>query len=274
MPSITVPRLYQVGPGYLFRAPVGSALPGLSYTVTNKALTTNVATITTSVTHALIVGDVVTVALSPADSVFDGSYTITAITGTTFSYARVNANVTSGASGGSAARPGGVVAAGIFTDAWPAIWLPVGITREGTTFNYQVATANIEAAEYFDPLAIKTTGRTIGIQFQLMHLTNRSFLLGMNGGTSATIGGAAATLLTKVTPPAVGAEQRVMLGWESEDGTERKIYRQCIQSGSGDEQAAKAPNARALSLQFGVEQPTTGDPLEIYIAGDTRIAAA
>jgi hypothetical protein len=69
-------------------------------TVTNKALTSNVATLTIGA-HALLVGQSILVALVAADPVFDGTYTITAVTTTTVSYARVNANVGSTASGGT-----------------------------------------------------------------------------------------------------------------------------------------------------------------------------
>lgn len=76
-----------------------------SWSITNKALTSNVATITTSVAHGLTVGTWVTVALTSADPVFDGTYKITAVTSTTFSYARTNANVGSGATTGTASLP-------------------------------------------------------------------------------------------------------------------------------------------------------------------------
>lgn len=75
---------------------------GSARTVNNKALTTNVATLTTTVNHGLAVGDVVTVALSPADPVFDGTQTVTAVTANTFSYAKTNANVVSVAAAGTA----------------------------------------------------------------------------------------------------------------------------------------------------------------------------
>jgi hypothetical protein len=78
-------------------------------TVTNKALTSNVATLTTSVAHGLTVGKTVKVALSPADPVFDGVYTVASTpTTTTFSYVKTNANVTSAAVGGTAAFGSGV----------------------------------------------------------------------------------------------------------------------------------------------------------------------
>jgi hypothetical protein len=76
-------------------------------TVTNKALTGNVATLTTSANHGFTVGQTVKVAIG--DPVFDGTYVITAVTANTFSYARVNANVTSVAATGTAQLQKGCV---------------------------------------------------------------------------------------------------------------------------------------------------------------------
>jgi N4-gp56 family major capsid protein len=68
--------------------------------VTNKALTTNVATLTTAVAHGLGVGQVVTVA--GVDSVFNGTFTITVVgSTTTFSYAKTNADVSSATATGT-----------------------------------------------------------------------------------------------------------------------------------------------------------------------------
>lgn len=68
------------------------------FTVTNKALTTNVATLT-SPSHTFIVGDTVTV--SGVDATFNGTYVITAVAGSgaskTFSYAKTATDVTSAA---------------------------------------------------------------------------------------------------------------------------------------------------------------------------------
>ena len=61
--------------------------------ITNKVLTNNVATLTTSVNHKFIPGDQVTV--SNVDATFNGLYTITAVTNNTFSYSKNSANVTS-----------------------------------------------------------------------------------------------------------------------------------------------------------------------------------
>lgn len=68
-------------------------------TVTNKALTSNVAKLTLGLRHGFEVGQSVVVAGIGAP--FDGTYTITAVNFNSIYYAKVNANVASAASGGS-----------------------------------------------------------------------------------------------------------------------------------------------------------------------------
>jgi hypothetical protein len=68
-------------------------------TVTNKALTNNVATLTVG-SHEFRVG--MPVVVTGVDATFNGTYTITAVTATTFSYAKTNANVTSAVATGTA----------------------------------------------------------------------------------------------------------------------------------------------------------------------------
>jgi len=74
----------------------------VSKTVSNKALTSNVATITTSATHGFKVGQ--SVVITGVDATFNGTYTIASTpSGTTFTYAKTAADVTSAASGGTVA---------------------------------------------------------------------------------------------------------------------------------------------------------------------------
>lgn len=70
------------------------------FNISNKALTSGVATLTTSSTHNFTVGQ--TVQVSSVDSTFNGTFVITAVTSNTFSYAVAAANVTSAAATGSA----------------------------------------------------------------------------------------------------------------------------------------------------------------------------
>jgi hypothetical protein len=73
---------------------VDKIFPAITVSITNKALTTNVATLTTSAVHGLSVGMQITI--TGVDATFNGEYRITGVpTTTTFTYAKVASNVTS-----------------------------------------------------------------------------------------------------------------------------------------------------------------------------------
>jgi hypothetical protein len=63
--------------------------------VTNRALTSNVATLTTATPHGFLVGDII--AVSEVDATFNGTYSVRSVTSTTFTYNRTAANVSSAA---------------------------------------------------------------------------------------------------------------------------------------------------------------------------------
>jgi hypothetical protein len=94
--------------------------------VNNKALTSNVATLTTAAAHNYSVGMVVTI--TGVDATFNGTYTITAATSTSFSYAKTASNVSS-----AAVSPVGTASAGWFVSVGEggtqaAMTSPDGIT--------------------------------------------------------------------------------------------------------------------------------------------------
>ena len=70
-----------------------------TYVITNKALTSNVATLTTAVNHTLTVGQ--TVLVTGIDTIFNGTFVVTGVTSNTFSYALIATNVSSTTSGGA-----------------------------------------------------------------------------------------------------------------------------------------------------------------------------
>jgi hypothetical protein len=73
---------------------VDKIYPRITASVVNKALTSNVATLTTSAAHGLAVGMVITV--SGVDATFNGEHTITTVpSATTFTFAKTATNVTS-----------------------------------------------------------------------------------------------------------------------------------------------------------------------------------
>lgn len=96
-------------------------------TVTLKALTTNVATLTTAAPHGYRAGQ--TVVVAGVDATFNGTYVIVAVpTPTTFTYAKVNADIVSGAATGTASVTGGNIFTYVLDEA-------EGLVRIATPIN-------------------------------------------------------------------------------------------------------------------------------------------
>ena len=73
---------------------VDKIYPAITVSISNKALTSNIATLTTSAAHGLTVG--MTITITDVDATFNGEYRITTVpTTTTFTYAKTASNVTS-----------------------------------------------------------------------------------------------------------------------------------------------------------------------------------
>ena len=73
---------------------VDKVFPKITVSITNKALTTNVATLTTSAVHGLCIG--MQIVITGVDATFNGEYRITSVpTTTTFTYAKTATNVAS-----------------------------------------------------------------------------------------------------------------------------------------------------------------------------------
>jgi hypothetical protein len=91
-------------------------LGSVTKNVSTKSLTSNVATITTSTAHGFAPFQFVTIALSPADAAFDGTYEITSVpTTSTFTFAKITGNIASQATSGTVATvPGYTNAAAVY----------------------------------------------------------------------------------------------------------------------------------------------------------------
>jgi hypothetical protein len=117
-----------------------STISALVSTITNKALTSNVATLTTSAGHNYRAGDVVVV--TGVDSTFNGTYSITAVpTSTTFTYAKTNANISSAAATGSSSVSARRYYGGAVRDASDGIFkiFKDATTKPTTTVNFSEA---------------------------------------------------------------------------------------------------------------------------------------
>lgn len=74
-------------------------------------------------------------------------------------------------------------------------------------------------------------------------------------------------------PPQVGAEVRVMLGWDAEDALERVIWRRLLQSGSGDIARKKGADFAKFNGEFSLEQPGGGLAPFRHFFETSRVAA-
>lgn len=83
----------------MFRVPItskGFVNQEYNFDITNKSLTSDVATLTTSVAHNISIGD--SVIITGVDATFNGTYSVSGVpTSTTFNYSRTNTNVASAA---------------------------------------------------------------------------------------------------------------------------------------------------------------------------------
>lgn len=151
--------------------------------------------------------------------------------------------------------PAMTVAARKFTDAWPAAWLPVGATDAGMEESHSTDTDTVEVEESLTPVRIETTGKSSQVSFTLAHWDWTNLKLVLNGGTITTSGTTEDVRLHKFAPPLIGAEVRVMLGWESTENDERLIAYQCFQSGAVNPSYRKGNQKRLLAAQFALELP-------------------
>lgn len=107
---------------------------GLTITITNAALTSNVATVTTKGPHGLSVGDSVVVTAVTATTI-NGTVTVASVpTSTTFTYAKTASNITSAADTGTVVRNAGT--------ATPKAILPVAMITDSAGVAYLGDTAD------------------------------------------------------------------------------------------------------------------------------------
>jgi len=151
----------------------------ITKTVSNKALTSNVATLTTSANHGFSVGDIAVI--TGVDATFNGTYYVKAVpTTTTFTYDKTNANVTSAVATGSVSVSGQRRFAAVARDASDGVikFLTNITTKPTSTINFAEAGA-VYADILVDDItadAITATSATIGdvSNTELQYLNNVS----------------------------------------------------------------------------------------------------
>ncbi|GAA3172450.1 hypothetical protein [Nonomuraea roseoviolacea] len=139
------------------------------------------------------------------------------------------------------------------TTPWETVsvaWVPLGYTDEGSNFTYSVDSETVNVAEELDPIAVALTAREGALAFALAEMTAKNMQRALNGGSIV-----AGTGIVTFEPPDLGEEVRVMLGWESEDGEERWIYRKALQTGGLDIARRKGAEKAVIPCEFKLEKP-------------------
>lgn len=169
------------------------------------------------------------------------------------------------------AAPLGTTEPTAVTGAWPANWVALGYTDAGSTFALNPSVAAVTVEEEYWPVKNVVTGYAGTLTFALAEQTAQNLRLALNGGIGA--GAVAATQGTNadgsiwVEPPAIGAEVRVMLGWDAlgassigNDPFGRLIVRQAFQTGTLSVQRRKGNNKSVYACSFNLEKPAGVQP--------------
>jgi len=142
-----------------------NAISTITKTISNKALASDVATLTTSTTHGFSIGDIAVV--TGVDATFNGTHYVTSVpTTTTFTFVKDAANVTSAAATGSVSVSGQRRFAAVARDASDGVikFLTNITTKPTTTINFAEA-GTVYADILVDDItadAITATSATIG----------------------------------------------------------------------------------------------------------------
>jgi hypothetical protein len=148
---------------------------------------------------------------------------------------------------------------------WDSAWLDLGYTEEGSEFSIETKFEDIMVAEELDPVNILATARTITASFELAEITATNLKRVFNGGTIT-----AATGCVYYDPVALGQEQYAMLGWESDDATERWILRKVIQTGKVTVARKKSPDKATLPAEFRAMKPASLPAFRVIMASPSR----
>jgi hypothetical protein len=142
------------------------------------------------------------------------------------------------------------------TAAMVSGWVNVGYTEKGTTFTRGVTATDVDVAEEFYAVAKVITAYTGTVDFALSQITAQNLSFCFNGGTVTTNVG----VDVYFDPPAAGTETYAMLAWQSNDASERYIWRKCLQTGATATSRQKVLPQALLPVSFNIVKPSGLQP--------------
>lgn len=139
---------------------------------------------------------------------------------------------------------------------WDGDWTEIGYTDSGSTFVFDQTFEDVMVAEEYDAIHVLQTARQITVNFAAAQLTAANLTYAFNGGDVPTPSGGVVTF----EPPDTGEYTPVMIGWESDDGLERWVFRRCVQVGSVEIARRKAPDKATVPMSFRATKPGATTP--------------
>ncbi len=153
--------------------------------------------------------------------------------------------------------------------AWPAGWVALGYTEQGSEFDFGPAVTPVDVEEEYYPIRQAVTSYSGKITLVLAELTQ--FNLGLVQNAGATVGSQLGSGVTGNADGSIyqepvnpGQELRIMLGWGAEfegastaaDPFQRYVWRQCLQVGMVKRVMRKGNNKASYSAEFAMEKPS------------------
>lgn len=147
----------------------------------------------------------------------------------------------------------------VVTAAMPLVgYRAIGYSTAGSKFIWTPTFSPIEVEEEFYPIRWAMSKIEAAVEFVVDEMTRANLALAMNAGANAV------NDTSLFEPPTPGAEQRIMLVWDSPVIGERWLFRQCIQVGSIDIERRKAPNRSSMAMKFQLEKPSGIAPFRVW----------
>jgi hypothetical protein len=167
--------------------------------------------------------------------------------------------------------PTHTVTAGKFDTEWPAAWVGLGATEEGSEFTNDMSVEAISVAELFDPVAYEVTEQSSSLAFALASWTLKNLQRALNGGALSLVSGTGLTALNRLSPPDPSEITRCMIGWESLDRTIRLVGYQCLNGGTVSSAFRRAPDKALIPFELNFERPVSNKRWDIWSAGTDRL---
>jgi hypothetical protein len=149
---------------------------------------------------------------------------------------------------------------------WDPAWALMGYTHEGHSFTVTPEFEEVEVAEELYPVAYAPTKASGTVEFIAAEITAMNMQRANNGGVIFTGSG-----FVTFEPPELGQETRRMYGWQATDGTERFVWRRCLNQGDIEMARRKGAEKAGIPFSLNLEKPTGVQPWKWWGSSPLRV---